>query len=92
MKPSIIDVVQRYGFMPAKPIIEAQHFSEWQHPSVRNAKDRQCSVMVFGNRAVVHCAKGDPHYTTSASDVEFMLRTEFPMFMAQPAVLQAANA
>lgn len=92
MITSIIDVVQHYGFEPIHPVIQAQHFSEWQHPQVRNAKDKACTIMVFGNRAVVHCAKGEPHYTVSPSDVEYMLRTEFPMFMAQPAVLQAANA
>jgi hypothetical protein len=77
---SFEDVMHHYGFEPIVPVVQYPLLTEWEHPTARDQRDRACSVMILGSRAIVHCSYGSPIYSVTPNDVEFLLRQEFSCF------------
>ena len=86
---SFEDVMTHYGFVPECTIPNCPSLTEWIHPTHRDSRKRNCSVMILAGRAVVHCNLGRPIYAVSPQDVEFLLRREFECFACMPQVIAA---
>lgn len=83
------DVMQHYGFLPDTSAIDYSPISSYVHPTVTGVEGRNCSVLIFGSRAIVSCPYGTPIYSVSPHDVEFLLRREFSHFSLLPAIGEA---
>ena len=81
---SIEDVLIHYGFRPQGRVVPDLAVADWVHPTATNLHQRACTVLQFGNRAIVHCRLGTPIYSISAHDVEHLLRREFGCFSSLP--------
>ncbi len=51
---SIEDVLIHYGFRPQGRVVPDLAVAEWAHPTATNLHQRACTVLQFGNRAIVH--------------------------------------